>query len=46
MKMLKSVLFAEKSLRRNMLKIKNFAKLEIIFIIQVNVEFFYTAYEI
>ena len=38
MKLQKSAIFLEKSLRINMLKIKNILKLEIIVFMQVNVE--------
>ena len=46
MKMQKFVMFVKKSLKINMLKIKNTAKLGIIVIIQVNIEVLHIAYVI
>ena len=46
MKMQKSVIFAKKSWKINILKIKNIAKLEIIATIQGNIEVLHIAYVI
>ena len=43
-KMQKSVIFVKKKPKKNMLKVKNIAKLEVIVIIPVNIDLLHVAY--